>query len=108
MIWELHVKGCRPFDRELGSLRSAVEIGRAAREQYGMKLMVGAMVETRLGITAAANVAAAVGGVEYPDLDTALLLASDPFSGGYSATGPVMRLADGPGLFVEVVEGVRL
>ena len=83
---------------KLGSLRSAVELGRLAREQYGMKLMVGAMVETRLGITAAANVAAALGGVEYPDLDTAFLLAADPFTGGYTANGPQLLLTDGPGL----------
>ena len=83
---------------KLGSPRAAVELGRLAREKYGMKLMMGAMVETRLGITAAANVAAALGGVEFPDLDTALLLAADPFSGGYVMTGPRLALTSGPGL----------
>lgn len=85
---------------KLGSLRTAVMIGRTAREQYGMKLMVGAMVETRLGIAAAANVAAALGGVEYPDLDTAFLLAADPFSGGYLADGRRLSLTNDPGLGV--------
>lgn len=83
---------------KLGSPRTAVKIGREAREKYGMKLMVGAMVESRLGITAAANVAAALGGVEYPDLDTAFLLAADPFTGGYVATGPRLSLSSGRGL----------
>lgn len=83
---------------KIGSPRTAVKIGREARERYGMKLMVGAMVESRLGITAAANVAAALGGVEYPDVDTAFLLNADPFSGGYTTEGPRLSLTSGPGL----------
>jgi L-alanine-DL-glutamate epimerase-like enolase superfamily enzyme len=82
-----------------GPLR-ALAIGRAAREA-GLSLMVGAMVETRLGISAAAHVTAALGGVEYPDLDTALLLAGDPFVGGYTMTGPRLTLGDAPGLGVD-------
>lgn len=85
---------------KLGSPMSAVVIGRIARRKYGMKLMVGAMVETRLGITAAAHVAAALGGVDFPDLDTALLLAADPFSGGYVEQGPRLTFTTGPGLDV--------
>ena len=81
--------------------RAAFELGRIAKEKYGMKLMMGAMVETRLGITAAANVAAALGGVEFPDLDTALLLATDPFSGGYVMSGARLALNSGPGLDVQ-------
>lgn len=90
---------------KLGSLRSAVELGRLARERYGMKLMVGAMVETRLGITAAATVAAALGGVEFHDLDTAFLLDADPFTGGYMADGPRLSLTDGAGLDCRLVDG---
>lgn len=86
---------------KLGSPRAAFELGRIAKEKYGMKLMMGAMVETRLGITAAANVAAALGGVEFPDLDTALLLATDPFSGGYVMSGARLALNSGPGLDVQ-------
>ena len=39
----------------------------------------------------------ALGGVEYCDLDTAFLLAEDPFEGGYEAEGPVLHLTDLPG-----------
>ena len=88
---------------KLGSPRAAVALGRLAREKYGMKLMMGAMVETRLGITAAANVAAALGGVEFPDLDTPLLLDADPFSGGYVMTGARLALASGAGLDVRLL-----
>jgi L-alanine-DL-glutamate epimerase-like enolase superfamily enzyme len=60
--------------------------------------MAGAMVETRLGLTAMAHVVAALGGVDWVDLDTAFLLAADPFTGGYTATGPTLTLTPGPGL----------
>jgi L-alanine-DL-glutamate epimerase-like enolase superfamily enzyme len=82
-----------------GGLLNALAIGRAAKAA-GLKLMVGAMVETRLGIAAAANVAAALGGVEYPDLDTALLLAEDPFEGGYVTEGAQLTLSSDAGLGV--------
>lgn len=74
-------------------------IGCTARAA-GLKLMVGGMVETRLGMSAAAHLACALGGVDFVDLDTALLLASDPYSGGYVADGPRYRLPYTPGLGV--------
>mgnify|MGYP000520593797 CR=1 FL=1 len=52
-----------------------------AREA-GLRVMCGGMVETRLGMTAMGHVVCALGGVEFADLDTAFLLASDPFDGG--------------------------
>lgn len=82
-----------------GGPLAAYAIGRAAQDA-GMKLMVGGMVETRLGMTAAAHVAAALGGVDFVDLDTAWLLADDPFDGGYDADGPRYTLGDAPGLDV--------
>ena len=44
----------------------------------GMKVMLGCMVESSIGIAAAAAVAAEV---DWLDLDGNLLLADDPFSG---------------------------
>ena len=84
-----------------GSLANAYALGERARA-HGLSLMVGAMVETRLGITAAAHLVTALGGVEYPDLDTAFLLREDPFVGGYVATGPTLQLSDAAGLGVDV------
>jgi L-Ala-D/L-Glu epimerase / N-acetyl-D-glutamate racemase len=58
------------------------------------------MIETRLGMTAAAHVACALGGADFVDLDTAWLLTADPFEGGYRANGPDYVLPDAPGLDV--------
>lgn len=84
-----------------GGLLRAYEIGVAA-QRAGMLLMVGGMVETRLGMTAATHLAAALGGVAFADLDTAWLLATDPFEGGYSEAGPVYTLSNAPGLDVRI------
>jgi L-alanine-DL-glutamate epimerase-like enolase superfamily enzyme len=82
-----------------GGLLPCLAIGQAARAA-GLRLMVGGMVETRLGMTAAANLACALGGADFVDLDTAWLLAEDPYVGGYSARGPHYRLPSAPGLDV--------
>jgi L-alanine-DL-glutamate epimerase-like enolase superfamily enzyme len=82
-----------------GGLERCVAMGRRARAA-GLRVMVGGMVETRLGMTAAAHVACAVGGADFVDLDTAWLLADDPYVGGYAADGPRYTLADRPGLDV--------
>jgi L-alanine-DL-glutamate epimerase-like enolase superfamily enzyme len=82
-----------------GGWLDAWAIGRTAR-RAGLSLMVGGMVETRLGATAAAHLATALGGVEFPDLDTPWLLQDDPFRGGYTAEGPRMVLTNEPGLGV--------
>lgn len=87
-----------------GGLIEAFMIGASARA-YGMPLMVGGMVETRLGMTAAAHLAAALGRVEFCDLDTAWLLAEDPFVGGYEARGPRYSLPAAPGLGVALASG---
>jgi L-Ala-D/L-Glu epimerase len=82
-----------------GSLQECVRMGRLAREA-GLRVMVGGMVETRLGMTAAAHVACAVGGVDFVDLDTAWLLAEDSYEGGYEADGPRYTMPERPGLGV--------
>lgn len=89
---------------KFGSVRAAFDGGVLARRE-GLSIMVGSMVETRLGVTAAAHLAAALGGVEYPDLDTAWLLADDPFAGGYEADGPRYALPDRPGLALRLAGG---
>jgi len=50
-------------------------------------LMMGAMIESRLGCAAAAHLVAGLGSFTYIDLDTPMLLASDPFTGGYTQDG---------------------
>jgi L-alanine-DL-glutamate epimerase-like enolase superfamily enzyme len=55
-------------------------------------LMVGAMIESRLGIAASAHFVAGFGGFRYVDLDTPMLLAEDPFAGGFEQDGMVYDL----------------
>jgi L-alanine-DL-glutamate epimerase-like enolase superfamily enzyme len=81
---------------KLGGPAVAVALGREARRR-GLRLMAGAMVETRLGIATMAHVVAALGGVDWVDLDTAFLLAHDPFAGGYHAEGSRLWLEPGAG-----------
>jgi len=60
-----------------GGLAHAREMIRIAR-RCGMRVMLGCMIESSLGITAAAHLASLVDDV---DLDGAALLAEDPFTG---------------------------
>lgn len=53
----------------------------------GLGLMMGEMVGTRLGTGFSVHFAAGIGGFENIDLDTPLLLAEDPVSGGYRSKG---------------------
>jgi L-Ala-D/L-Glu epimerase len=94
---------------KLGGPLAAVVLGREARRR-GFQLMAGAMVETRVGIATMAHVVAALGGVEWVDLDTAFLLATDPFVGGYSARGSLLTLdgaASTAGSGVRFASGTR-
>ena len=87
---------------KLGGPVPAVALGREAR-RLGLGLMAGAMVETRVGIATMAHVVAALGGVEWVDLDTAFLLAADPFEGGYSSEGARLFVEPGVGVGVRVL-----
>lgn len=50
-------------------------------------LMIGGMIETKLAMCCSAHFAAGHGGFSFVDLDTPLLLADDPFEGGWLRTG---------------------
>jgi L-Ala-D/L-Glu epimerase len=84
---------------KLGGPLRALALGERARA-HGLSLMCGGMVETRLGMTAMAHVACALGGVEFIDLDTAFLLAEDRFEGGYTARGAELEVHSDPGFGV--------
>jgi L-alanine-DL-glutamate epimerase-like enolase superfamily enzyme len=71
-----------------------------AAQRAGLAVMVGGMVETRLGMTTAAHVACALGGADFVDLDTAWLLAEDPYDGGYEADGRRYVIPATPGVGV--------
>jgi L-Ala-D/L-Glu epimerase len=78
-----------------GSLREALRIIHTARS-HGMLVMAGCMIESSLGITAAAHLAPLLDAV---DLDGAALLRDDPFVGATIAQGTV-SLPTGAGLGV--------
>jgi len=58
-------------------------------------LMIGGMVETRIAMGFSAHFAAGLGGFDWIDLDTPLLLADDPVEGGYLVQGSCYRLDAG-------------
>jgi L-alanine-DL-glutamate epimerase-like enolase superfamily enzyme len=78
-----------------GSLREALRMIAVART-HQMQVMLGCMIESSIGITAAAHLAPLV---DMVDLDGAALLANDPFAGARIDGGQV-RLPTAPGLGV--------
>ena len=78
-----------------GGIRGALEMIHTARA-HGMLVMLGCMVETSLGISAAAHIS---GLVDFLDLDGAMLLADDPYVGPTYDNGRIL-LSDEPGLGV--------
>jgi L-alanine-DL-glutamate epimerase-like enolase superfamily enzyme len=70
----------------------ALDIAALCRTHH-IQLMIGAMVESRLAISAAAHLAAGLGGFRFIDLDTPMLLTEDPFTGGYAQKGGVYDLS---------------
>ena len=78
-----------------GGVRGALEMVHTARS-LGMAVMLGCMVETSLGISAATHIS---GLFDFVDLDGAMLLADDPFEGPFYENGRII-LPDEPGLGV--------
>jgi o-succinylbenzoate synthase len=72
-------------------------IARAVRAA-GLRLMIGGMMETRLGMAFSYAVVLGLGGIGFLDLDTPLLLAADPLHGGYSYDGPTLSPWREPGV----------
>ena len=70
----------------------ALDIAAVCRATH-TQLMVGAMMESRLATAAAAHFVAGLGGFRYIDLDTPMLLAEDPFTGGYEQHGGIYDLS---------------
>ena len=75
----------------------AVEIASFTRAS-GLKLMIGGMVETRVAMGCSFSLVLGLGGFDVLDLDTPLLLADDPVTGGYRYEGSRLQPWSGPGL----------
>src|SRR6056297_3399551 len=83
-----------------GGLAMATRI-EAVADAAGCACMVGCFEESRLGLTAAAHLAAARPGIRFVDLDSAYNWDADPVIGGMTYVpdrGGLIRLPEGPGL----------
>ncbi|KAF3438593.1 hypothetical protein FNV43_RR21356 [Rhamnella rubrinervis] len=74
----------------------AIEIIELARASE-LKLMIGGMVETRLAMGFAGQLAAGFGCFKFIDLDTPLLLSEDPVFGGYEVYGAIYKFTNARG-----------
>jgi L-alanine-DL-glutamate epimerase-like enolase superfamily enzyme len=81
-----------------GGIASAFALISACTE-LGLRVLIGCMVESSLGIAAALQLA---GLADYVDLDGALLLAEDPFT-GIGVEGDLLIASEEPGLGVRPV-----
>jgi L-Ala-D/L-Glu epimerase len=78
-----------------GGIRAALQLIHAA-DALNLQIILGCMVESSLGITAACQIASLV---DFIDLDGALLISDDPFEGVVWHEGR-MKLPDRPGIGV--------
>ncbi len=89
-----------------GGLRNSLLIA-GIGEAAGIDCQLGCFTETRLGITAAAHLALARRNIRFYDLDSSLLLASDPVEGGATVgTDGAITVDDKPGLGARLAQGV--
>jgi L-alanine-DL-glutamate epimerase-like enolase superfamily enzyme len=80
-----------------GSLLEAEKMIQLARE-YDLEIMLGCMVESSVGITAASHLSPLV---DYADLDGNLLIDNDPYSGVKIYNGKII-LPESPGLGIKL------
>jgi len=90
-----------------GGIHNALKIN-ALAESAGVECMIGCMIENKIGITAAAHLAAAKKNITRMDLDAPFLLAKEPVEGGVLLHGPRLVLPDVPGLGVLDVQDLEI
>ena len=103
----IELDACDYFNIKLGKsggIFKALKMVRMA-EQAGIHLQVGAMIESRLAMTAFAHFALCSPSIVHFDFDTALMLKEDPVTGGivYEKNG-VVKVPDAPGLGASIDE----
>ncbi|MFC0676206.1 dipeptide epimerase [Brachybacterium hainanense] len=86
-----------------GGIRRALAIADAAADA-GIPCMVGAMMEPRISITAAAHLAVAHPAVTLIDLDPPAWFSSPAPEGGYGESAGTLRLLGGPGLGLALLD----
>ena len=83
-----------------GGIREALKIN-AMAEVNGVECMVGSMMETAIGVTAAAHIAASQPNITRVDLDAPLLLAEGFSAGGVLYQGSHMEFSKESGLGID-------
>lgn len=86
-----------------GGIHNALKIADMA-DTCGVECMMGCMLESKVGITAAASVAGAKKIITRADLDAADLLAEDPVVGGISYKANKINLNNKPGLGISDIK----
>lgn len=92
------VRGVNLKLMKIGGLIPTLVMLKRARE-LGMRIMLGCMVETSLGITAMAHL---MGLADWVDLDGPLLIANDPFDGVQYDDDAVMHVPERAGIGVSL------
>jgi L-alanine-DL-glutamate epimerase-like enolase superfamily enzyme len=82
-------------------IHTALKIN-AVAEACGARCMLGCMMETRLGLTAAAHLVSARPNIRYADLDGHFELKEDPIVGGARWDGGTITLPDDPGIGADI------
>nr|WP_106780205.1 dipeptide epimerase [Lysinibacillus timonensis] len=67
-------------------------------EANGIECMIGCMLETKIGVSAAAHFAASQKNITMVDLDGPLLCLKDPVVGGPHFNNQLIKMSDGPGI----------
>ncbi len=104
----IELGACDYFNIKLGKsggIYKALKMVKMA-EEAGIRLQVGAMLESRIGMTAFAHFSLCSPAIEHYDFDTALMFREDPVTGGiqYKPNG-VVEVPDTPGLGATISEG---
>ena len=90
-----------------GGLYNALKIVSAA-EVYGVECMIGCMLEAKISVNAAVELACAKKIITRIDLDGPVLCSEDPIIGGAVFNEKNITVSDGPGLGIKGVEPGRL
>ena len=85
-----------------GGIQNATKIYNMA-DTMGIRCMVGCMLESKIGITAAASFAASKGNMIIADLDTIIYFDNDPIIGGVTFEGNKIILPEEPGLGISEI-----
>jgi len=86
-----------------GGIYQAQTINQMA-ETCGVECMVGSMIETGIGIIAAAHFAASKQNITRYDFDAPLMLARQIVDGGIQYNGSLITLSESPGLGIQAVD----